>query len=1052
MACAYLYGWVSTELPGYRQIETDDGTQTAAPGVYEFRDWVAALDASGTAGVVFDSDAARVTVTPTSGPIGWADAAGDALGFGAEPGSFHPVDGAVTAPGPSMLAIPLMGCRWERVAADREGFSPIDRKRRANGYTFGFARIFTVELTMNRAAFDAFARGWVQHGRVTIEGSDPVAVGPANPGGTLIGTVLGIDSSGWVGPRRDVADIRLTVAEESGALPSVPWQRALALGYGQQFEAVIEGIRPTITEHLSHHLSTDKAVAADGVSQALSLDGQGLSWEVDRDTGVAGGRNLEIVYAYDTIEAEGLGELFQRPPNTARLTANLEPGDVVCTVDDTTGFDASGTIYIGREVITYAALTATTFTGLVRGIDGYVQRHLASAVGIYAEATDRVSIWRGRLVTLWAHLTSPDGRLLITSWDSGETESDTRRIEWRGVVSEPPQPAGSGMRLVARLLERLLERPIGSDVEFTTLDESSQYIVAAPGEQLTVGIAYDITVSSGKSESYSYALLAPDAAGQVFSLDEWGAFVESELRSQLIEALDAQGQAGAIGITFNYVAAGSWFSLRTFVIDVDVRDLTVFVTSQVSFINPLIGHAGPRARIATAVGTRAGQWLVLTAETDDNVLEIPASGLLLCTSGGAREVIAYDSAQVSGERVLMRVTNRHVSTTRSHGDAVTIGLIPGVSGVDLGKPEVSCRLVFGFGGTVGGSALTMLESSGTALRGDYDTGLLSFGLGLPSGWIDEAAMLAGPVGATAAFVFGSNESTVQELVGGWFAVHRRAIVSRRVAGLGYRLTVVDTEPAPGAALARQSIALSPTATPALIEAPNCIEIDGGGATLDEFITTVIDRPRVQQEGEIKAEYSVPGLIRIGALGAATSIMRRGLGQATIDVVWPSWAEPRPGDPVTVTLGHPRTWDWATGTRAPVSLAGRIVSVRRDVDTWAVSGEVLLEGRLGPAVFISPTAWVRAGTTGTSLFVDLSDAPSFAVLEEVTLYTPGDEAAEYADMTVIGVDEETGELSLSGSVPVWTTIDETRVTFARYGLASTRQRDGFSFVRTDREWS
>lgn len=52
------------------------------------------------------------------------------------------------------------------------------------------------------------------------------------------------------------------------------------------------------------------------------------------------------------------------------LTASITNVDTTALVVDTTGFPSSGLISIEAEVISYSGLTGTSFTGLVRGVDG----------------------------------------------------------------------------------------------------------------------------------------------------------------------------------------------------------------------------------------------------------------------------------------------------------------------------------------------------------------------------------------------------------------------------------------------------------------------------------------------------------------------------------------------------------------------------------------------------------------------------------------------------------------------------------------------------------
>ena len=57
------------------------------------------------------------------------------------------------------------------------------------------------------------------------------------------------------------------------------------------------------------------------------------------------------------------------------------------TVDSTTGFEDSGFIRVGTEIMAYTGKTATTFTGLTRGAGGTTAQAHADNAKIYQEIT-----------------------------------------------------------------------------------------------------------------------------------------------------------------------------------------------------------------------------------------------------------------------------------------------------------------------------------------------------------------------------------------------------------------------------------------------------------------------------------------------------------------------------------------------------------------------------------------------------------------------------------------------------------------------------------------
>jgi hypothetical protein len=98
-------------------------------------------------------------------------------------------------------------------------------------------------------------------------------------------------------------------------------------------------------------------------------------WETDPDTArdgetiivtasvrLSGAPTLQL--ADGEIDATGLHGL------TAALAADAGATDTTITVDSTAGFASSGELSIDSEQIAYTGITATSFTGLTRGLNG----------------------------------------------------------------------------------------------------------------------------------------------------------------------------------------------------------------------------------------------------------------------------------------------------------------------------------------------------------------------------------------------------------------------------------------------------------------------------------------------------------------------------------------------------------------------------------------------------------------------------------------------------------------------------------------------------------
>jgi hypothetical protein len=120
---------------------------------------------------------------------------------------------------------------------------------------------------------------------------------------------------------------------------------------------------------------------------------------VESGTGVTAGGTITTTAYVDIgptfqTPAYGWGTGYFGGSNPTSLTNQLNgsrtSGDTTIIVDSTTGFPASGILDIGTELITYAAKTATDFTGCVRGTNGTTAAsHLDNAI-----VTD-ATLWTG---------------------------------------------------------------------------------------------------------------------------------------------------------------------------------------------------------------------------------------------------------------------------------------------------------------------------------------------------------------------------------------------------------------------------------------------------------------------------------------------------------------------------------------------------------------------------------------------------------------------------------------------------------------------------------
>jgi len=230
---SFLWGWVSTQHPGYRALVHDrtsgGGTTsfTVASGYYRWPDYIAAVNTAvaskGTC--VLDSRNGKVQLSfgaNTDNFYTWTDRIGWLLGFGAGAGDTSQEGGTGSAGIYSSFippaGIPLYGATWTEIDMVKERSLVLDRVNRAHGYAFGHSRMWRWEMMMSKHSAFALKQGWCLHGKVTISGHIASAYAAAgawsktNPDGYLDAYVVGLESLEFIDRANETAKATLIVA------------------------------------------------------------------------------------------------------------------------------------------------------------------------------------------------------------------------------------------------------------------------------------------------------------------------------------------------------------------------------------------------------------------------------------------------------------------------------------------------------------------------------------------------------------------------------------------------------------------------------------------------------------------------------------------------------------------------------------------------------------------------------------------------------------------------------------------------------------------------
>lgn len=761
-------------------------------------------------------------------------------------------------------------------------------------------------------------------------------------------------------------------------IPSA-WSTPIKRGYRVGWHATIEGLRYVWTERGMLTVEGAEPGLPTGyvtTCPALAIaDGEAISCEVDRQTGVASGRAWDLHLGVDALERQGLlAALFRRPPKRARLTADEATGTATTlAVDSTAGWSGTGTAYVGLETVTYGGTTATSFAGLTRGVCGRVHPHYQSSPHSQRWVTDTPALWVGRLVTLWAHLESPDGYILA---DDLATAGAYCVEAWVGQVDAQPAPGAAGFTLRCLPLVRALSRDIGAAVtgkvalsDTGTVRAGDAWIVTSPGDAISVTVE---TEASGVIASV--AVPVDIAVDRVDTIGGWVVDLAVELETALGSGwrVFADIVPGAIHVrTVTTSTYGAWVRLTAV-----VTDSWWLMAATQTFESP-----GGDATVGLPFGVNAGSglgWLPVTFDDSEDwqAVEVGQAGALSVEADGTTEIVRWDAALTGPPRGVhfLRISERGALGARApiwtDGAKVEI-----VTGSRAGMAQVLGELV---------------ESSGltVATRGTYDTLGLGYGLGLPGARVDYASLASHPWASLVVDGSASEAASVEKRLGGWLALVGQCLVQRTSDAGTVQIVAVSTVPiASGqtAEIGRSDVLLDGTQPSELVEAPTTVKVEYGE---DPMVTR--DLPLIEAGGERTWTLTCGGCDAVTAHVYSLGLIAITDGQAVIEVEVGPWVPVRVGEVVTLTTAHPLAYDWTTGARGVSTtialVAGWACSLVSGVQTLTL----LLPGAGAAVVALCPSAVVQSVGGADEVTVQAGQGGFFAAGDDVTTYTPGDD--------------------------------------------------------------
>ena len=868
-------------------------------------------------------------------------------------------------------------------------------------------------------------------------------------------------------------------------------------GYGTIYAVRIEGIPYTFHEGPTPYRVDAESFPSAGAGYTSSaafmvLQDMTLDQEIDRHSAISRGKGITLNLSWSVMEAEDiLDKLFRRPAYFTTLGDDVAPTDSVFRVLDTTGFGSvshAGQFYIGRELVKYAGTTATAFTGCTRGYLGYAYRFRKDDPGSHGMITPTPLSWKGRFVTIHEHIVSPEGRIL----DDTFCEGTYQRELWKGYVNAPPVPNAFGMTLNAFPLIRLAGQELGSTLQAKTVgwDPASTglggsdlldypiYVQEGASVSWVIYRAEEVTFGGGGTKSeltgdfpkvepgldetdwpkippgpmtirtYMQAMIdavmeiIPSPGGDEYSIEGFLIAEESPHGLVKLEILLQEwdnlnpGHYLIYNLTLSPSAGAYWFA------GVGVGTQTEIIPAPVDLMFQIDMDGASYLAIRDVEGDAAVDFT------------INATGLGVVEAGDNSEVIEWDAKYTSdylgtsfSPWALLRLKTRMVGSEYS-----TVSQIPANLRED-GKLDVVAGLI----ADLDTGALSLLESSGTGLRGDFDTLGLGFGLGIPDTFISLNNAGGALLTAETVPILAIGRVSWGELFSGWYTISGVCLVQRRDADGVIRLMKVYTAPLEvisttgksslGVELSKSDVVVGGTEVPDLLVAPNQIIVDTTAGPYESADYTYNAVGRIQSEGATSIELSIPGGRPDIVAAAVVSLMSRGLGQSIIQFKIAPWVEVELGDPVSVTVAHPVLFDWSDGTRQPSNIPGRVVGTSYRLKSGEKTATILLDGLLEPGFWLCPTTQV-ASVSGDD--VTVIDGTWFRSGETVRFYKEGNEGSE--DVSIVATTVSGNVLSLASTPPGWiNTAPKAFATYPVYTSGSTEQTAAFMYDHADRRW-
>jgi hypothetical protein len=173
------------------------------------------------------------------------------------------------------------------------------------------------------------------------------------------------------------------------------------------------------------------------------------------------------------------------------------------------------------------------------------------------------------------------------------------------------------------------------------------------------------------------------------------------------------------------------------------------------------------------------------------------------------------------------------------------------------------------------------------------------------------------------------------------------------------------------------------------------------------------------------------------------------GETLIEMPIAPWVDLQIGDSVKNTTAHPLLYDHDAGTWSAATVYQRVIGWRMDLRTGATTAKLLSTAADSlDALMLCPTATIATKNSTSDFDLTTGEGSYFAAGDQIQFYTPGDEAAEKQTRTIDTVTADNITITVAASA--WVGVG-TCVTYPAHGSATTAQKTGFAYVRSDKTW-